>query len=119
MLKVDGDSFLVIFRNVHKAIRCSVSMQRALVAHNAGRPEEEQVLLCVGLGFGRVLRIGDTDVYGAEVNAASKLGEDTARAWEILATKAVRDAAKSIDGIAFDEIDECPPGANAAFRLTY
>jgi hypothetical protein len=30
---------------------------------------------------------GDDDVFGAEVNAASKLGEDTAKAWEILVTR--------------------------------
>ena len=77
------------------------------------------VLLCIGLGFGRVLRIGDADVFGAEVNAASKLGEDIAKAHEILVTKAVRDAATSIEDIDFEPIDECPPGAQAAFRVLY
>jgi hypothetical protein len=44
------------------------------------------VLLCIGLGYGDVLRIGDSDVFGAEVNAASKLGEDHARPYEIMVT---------------------------------
>ena len=119
LLKVEGDSFFVIFRNVQKAIRASIEMQRTTVRYNAARVPQEHVLLCVGLGFGRVLRIGDANVFGAEVNAASKLGEDIARASEILVTKAVRDAATSIDGISFEPIDDVPPGAEAAFRILY
>jgi len=119
LLKVEGDSFFVIFRNVQKAIRASIEMQRTTVRYNAARVPQEHVLLCVGLGFGRVLRIGDADVFGAEVNAASKLGEDIAKASEILVTKAVCDAAASIDGISFEPIDDVPPGAEAAFRIVY
>ncbi len=119
LLKVEGDSFLVIFRNVKKALQASVHMQRVLKTYNADKTEEEQVLLCVGLGFGRMLHIGDTDVFGAEVNAASKLGEDTAKAWEILVTAAVRDAAEAIPDIVFEEISEIPPGAGKAYRALY
>jgi len=119
LLKVEGDSFFVIFRNVPKAIRASIEMQETTMRYNAARIPQEHVLLCVGLGFGRVLRIGDADVFGAEVNAASKLGEDIAKAHEILVTKAVRDAASSLEGISFEPIDECPPGAQAAFRVLY
>jgi class 3 adenylate cyclase len=119
LLKVEGDSFFVIFRNVQKAIRAAIEMQQTTMRYNAARVPQEHVLLCVGLGFGRVLRIGDADVFGAEVNAASKLGEDIAKAHEILVTKAVRDAAESLVGISFESIDECPPGAEAAFRIVY
>ena len=119
MLKAEGDSLLIIFRNVQKAIRAAVAMQRATFTYNAKRAPEDQVLLCVGLGFGRMLRIGDTDVYGAEVNAASKLGEDIAKAAEVLATKAVRDACGDCQGVEFVEIDEVPPGADKAFRIVY
>jgi class 3 adenylate cyclase len=66
-----------------------------------------------------MLRIGDSDVYGAEVNAASKLGEDIAKAAEVLATKAVRDAAIDCQGVEFVEIEEVPPGAEKAFRIVY
>jgi class 3 adenylate cyclase len=119
LLKVEGDSFLVIFRNVHKALRSAVAMQRALVKYNADRSDEEKVLLCVGLGYGPMLRIGDLDVFGAEVNAASKLGEDVARAWEILATDAVRTEAGTVDGLAFEAIDQAPAGQARAWRVRY
>jgi class 3 adenylate cyclase len=115
LLKVEGDSLLVIFRNVAKALDCASDMQRACRDYSATRDAAEQVRLCVGLGFGRVLRIGDRDVYGAQVNAAAKLGEDIARAGDILVTEAVRGAAGA--GYAFAPIDKVPPGAQAAFRL--
>jgi class 3 adenylate cyclase len=119
LLKSEGDSLLVIFRNVQKAILASVEMQRRLRDYNRDKDDEEKVLLCVGLGFGRVLRIGDSDVFGAEVNAASKLGEDTAKAAEILVTEAVKDAATDLGEISFEPILDVPPGAGAAYRLLY
>ncbi len=118
LLKVEGDSFLVIFRNTQKALRAAIEMQRTTQRYNHGKTPEEHVLLCVGLGFGRVLRIGDADVYGAEVNAASKLGEDIASAHEILVTRAVRDAA-TLPDVEYVEIAEVPPGAEKAYRVVY
>ncbi|HXI13142.1 MAG TPA: adenylate/guanylate cyclase domain-containing protein [Thermoanaerobaculia bacterium] len=119
LLKVEGDSFLVIFRNVQKALTASIEMQRRLEAHNLDRTPEEQVLVSVGLGFGSVLRIGDSDVFGFEVNAASRLGEDVARASEILVTNAVREASDNADGVTFEAIDDEPVGADKAYRVAY
>ncbi|MBI2752514.1 MAG: adenylate/guanylate cyclase domain-containing protein [Betaproteobacteria bacterium] len=119
LLKVEGDSLMVIFRNVNEALECAVEMQRVTNRHNAARSAAEKVLLCVGIGYGEMLRIGEGDVFGAEVNAASKLGEDTAKEWEILVTGAVRDAAKLPPGCSFEPIDFVPPGAKAAFKLIY
>lgn len=119
LLKVEGDSFLVIFRNVKKALQASVAMQKSCKLYNTDKAEEEQILLCVGLGFGRVLRIGDSDVFGAEVNAASKLGEDTAKAWEILVTGSVYEHAKDCEGISFRQITDVPPGAGRAYLVAY
>jgi class 3 adenylate cyclase len=94
-------------------------MQRTLAVYNADKLEEEKVLLCVGLGFGKVLRIGDADVFGAEVNATSKLGEDIAKAWEILVTDTVKTRCAGLPGISFAQIDEVPPGAERAWRVEY
>jgi adenylate cyclase len=119
LLKVEGDSFLVIFRNAKKALQCAVNMQKTLREYNTDRTDEEKVLLCVGLGYGTMLRIGDSDVFGAEVNAASKLGEDTAKAGEILITGAVERIVHDIGGISFNEIDDVPPGAEKAYKVSY
>lgn len=119
LLKVEGDSLMVIFRNVDEALACAIEMQHITRRYNVGRAPEDKVLLCVGLGYGDVLRIAEDDVFGAEVNAASKLGEDTAKEGEILVTGAVRDAAHLPAGGSFEPIDFVPPGANAAYRVLY
>jgi class 3 adenylate cyclase len=90
LLKQMGDSFLIIFRDAKRGLQCATEMQTALKEYNKGKPDEDDVLLCVGLGYGRILKIGD-DVYGNEVNLASKLGEDVAKAGEILMTPAARE----------------------------
>ena len=119
LLKIEGDSMLIIFRTVANALQCAVDMQRAAKTYNVGKPQEEQVLQCIGLGYGPMLRIGDQDVFGREVNAASKLGEDIAKAWEILVTDSVQAAAGPLPGLQFEPIAEIPPGATSAARVIY
>ncbi|PIQ24735.1 adenylate cyclase [bacterium (Candidatus Blackallbacteria) CG13_big_fil_rev_8_21_14_2_50_49_14] len=118
LLKQEGDSLLVIFKRPQKALECALAMQHALTEYNAGLPEVEQVLLCVGLGYGPVLKIGDADVFGTEVNASSKLGEDIAKAGEILITESVR-AAVSVPDIHFEALNTVPPGAGQAWKVLY
>lgn len=119
LIKVEADSLLIIFKRASSALRCAVEMQHACQRYNAGRPPEEAVLLCVGIGFGKILRIGDSDVYGQEVNAASKLGEDTAKANEILVTAAVREAAGELPGVTYEPTDLAVPGSAVNFRVHY
>lgn len=119
LVKSEADSLLIVFRSPERALACAIAMQHASAAYNAPRVAEEKVLLCVGIGYGRILRIGDTDVYGQEVNAASKLGEDTARAGEILVTQAARDAVPTFDGVTYDPLDVAVPGSTTNFRVRY
>jgi adenylate cyclase len=119
LLKIEGDSFLVMFRNPQKGLQAAVTMQRTLAGYNADKADEEKVLLCVGLGFGKVLRIGDIDVFGHEVNSASKLGEDTAKAGEILVTGDFRDKVGAADGLSFEELPVACLASGKAFRVRY
>jgi len=119
LIKVEADSFLIIFKRPARALECGIAMQHACRTHNRGRRPEDKVLLCLGIGFGRILRIGDIDVFGKEVNAASKLGEDTAKADEILVTDAVRAAVGDAPGLRFVEIDATIPGSEKNFRVEY
>ena len=70
LLKTEGDSLIVMFRHVNDALRCALAMQQCTQKYNVTRIDEEKILLCVGIGYGEVLRIGDADIFGAEVNAA-------------------------------------------------
>jgi len=117
LLKIEGDSFLVIFRQPQKALQCSLAMQQVLAEYNQAKIEEEQLLLCVGLGFGKILRVGNTEVFGAEVNAASKLGEDTAKRGETLVTGAFQRACSDFQGVAFDKLEQTPAGTDSAFKV--
>ncbi len=117
LLKIEGDSFLVIFRKARKAIQCSLGMQEVLRKYNETKPDEEKILLCIGLGYGRMLRIGDSDVFSSEVNAASRLGEDIAKAWDILVTKAVYDECRDLPGLSFEELPKAPAGTEKAYRV--
>jgi adenylate cyclase len=119
LIKVEADSFLVIFKRAAAALSCAIAMQHACQRLNHRRQPEEQVLLCVGIGYGRILRIGDTDVYGQEVNAASKLGEDTAKSDEILVTEAARASAGDVAGVSYHDLDQPVPGSDKNWRVTY
>jgi adenylate cyclase len=116
LLKTEGDSMLIIFRNTSRAVECAIAMQHCAKKYNKDKIPEEQIMLCVGMGFGKVLRIGDTDVFGSEVNAACKLGEDLAKAGDILITGAVHEALKVAD---VEKLPTPPSGAKSAYRLIY
>ncbi len=119
LVKIEADSFLVLFRRAQSAIRCAIQMQKSCQRASERRQPEEQILLCVGIGKGPVLRIGDTDVWGAEVNAASKLGEDTAKAHEILVTQAAREAAGDMPDLQFLDLGLAVPGSAQNYRVKY
>ena len=94
-IKHEGDSLLVVFDAPHQALATARAMVEATVAVNPGRAPEDRIEVCIGLGYGTVLRIGDHEVWGAEVNAASRLGEDMAKGGDILGTDSLRKALAS------------------------
>jgi adenylate cyclase len=119
LIKQEADSFLIVFRQARNAMTCAVEMQRACQRLSSRRRPEEHILLCVGVGFGPVLRIGDRDVFGSEVNAASKLGEDLATSDQILVTDAVREAAGEIEGLIFQPVSLTVPGTDRVWSVLY
>jgi class 3 adenylate cyclase len=119
LVKVEGDSMMLLFRRASRALDCLTAMMRVCEHVNVRRKPEEQILLCAGLGYGRILRVGDDDVWGSEVNAASKLGEDRAKAGEILITEAAR-AQLAVEGrvdLPLDEIEVEVPASPHNFKL--
>ena len=119
LVKTEADSMLLLFRRADRALQCALAMQAASTRVNAGKAPEDQILLCVGLGYGRILRIGHDDVFGAEVNASSKLGEDLAKAGEILVTDAAMHACKGVAGVAFEAYEGEVPGSKTNWRARY
>lgn len=113
-IKREGDSLLVLFDTPQQALATAKAMVLATTAVNLGRAPEDRIEVCIGLGYGTVLRIDGNEVWGAEVNAASKLGEDMAKAGEVLVTDTVRQA------VADAPFVECGTlfGTRTAYRLS-
>jgi adenylate cyclase len=119
LVKIEADSFLILFKKPAQALACAIAMQKMCAGINARRSPEEQIVLCVGLGHGKLLKIGDDDVFGYEVNLASKLGEDTAKGEEILATTALREAVGEIPHVRWEEMIVEFAGADRCWRAVY
>jgi len=70
------------------------ALEAAFAAHHAVDRERlmlgpgEPYRLCIGIGYGRVLKGGTEGVFGDEMNLACKLGEDLAEGGETLLTGA-------------------------------
>ena len=119
LVKIEADSFMILFKQPARALECGIAMQRMCQTVNQRRPAEEQIVLCLGIGFGKILKIGDADVYGFEVNLASKLGEDIAKGHEILVTPAARTQIGEYSGVTFDEYNVDYVNEHLCFRVGY
>ena len=103
-LKHEGDSLLVLFDTPQLALAAAKAMVDATLAANPGRAPEDRIEVCIGLGYGTVLRIDNDEVWGAEVNAASKLGEEMAKGGEVLVTDTFRQAVSDEPFVACGEL---------------
>jgi class 3 adenylate cyclase len=93
LVKLEGDSLMLRYPSVPAACRGVDAIEALLRRFNRGRREDELVRFSYGIGWGALLDI-EHDLFGLEVNLASKLGEDLARPGEVLLTPA---AAAALD----------------------
>ena len=110
---------MLLFRTTKSAVECMIEGQKVLQNFNDRRIEEDKVHFCVGIGVGEVPRIGEHDVWGQEVNAASKLGEDTAEAGEILVTEAAYLELKENKALSFKRLGEDVAGSSENYKLSW
>lgn len=106
VLKEEADNLLVLFREVKDAASCALAMHRATSWFNRNKSPDSTIEVCVGIGFGEILKIGDEDCFGAEVNRAFKLGEDIAAAGETLLTPEAVTALGSLPGGQIHPVNE-------------
>jgi class 3 adenylate cyclase len=85
LVKVEADSLLIRFPDADTACRGVEALERLLRQLNRGRPHDERLRFSYGVGYGDLLEV-DGDLFGLEMNLASKLGEDLARPGEVLLT---------------------------------
>jgi len=104
ILKRIADSWMVLFRDPKAALRTCVELQRAIHRHNVGCSKQDQLYLGCGIGYGDVLKLGDEDMFGVEVNFSSKLGEDVAGPYEVLLTPDAVAAVGRVRGVTFRKV---------------
>jgi class 3 adenylate cyclase len=85
LIKVEADSLLMQFPDVDAACHGVDAMESLLQRLNRGRVADEQLCFSYGIGYGDMLDL-EEDLFGLEVNLASKLGEDLAKPGEALLT---------------------------------
>lgn len=87
LLKCDADNCYAFFEQPGDAIQACFDINAELFRSNQEHDVDEQIYLSVGIDYGDLLLVGDSDFYGDPVNSASKLGEDLAVKGETLVTE--------------------------------
>ena len=90
VVKSEADNLYCLFETVKGAIKASRELIQRLDTVNLLLPEERRLYAAIGIGHGRIINIDEEDMFGDEVNLASKLGEDVAERGQILLTDAAR-----------------------------
>jgi adenylate cyclase len=90
LVKFEADNVFALFPLVDQALDAAQDLINCLDAANAVLPAEMDMRGKFGIGYGEILLIEDHDLFGSEVNLASKLGENLALANEILLTEAAQ-----------------------------
>ena len=73
VFKRTGDGALVEFRSVVEAVRCAITVQKAMIARNAGLTSDQRIDFRIGIHLGDVVEESDGDLMGDGVNIAARL----------------------------------------------
>lgn len=86
VVKCEADNVLAVFPQPREAVAAAVAIRAAIAAAPADARDDAPLMAGIGIDFGRFLLVPGRDAFGDAVNVAHKLGEDLARAGEILVT---------------------------------
>ena len=87
VVKFEADNCFAMFEGVLPAIQTAIAINRALQTLNSHTGEPFDIRVGIGIDYGEVLLVSESDYFGLTVNRASKLGEDLAGAGDILITE--------------------------------
>jgi class 3 adenylate cyclase len=91
VVKFEADNCFAMFDQPLDAVHAAIAINHAFEEINRGTDDRFDIRISSGIDYGKVLLIGGPDYFGATVNCASKMGEDTASPGEILISKAAFD----------------------------
>ena len=86
LLKCETDNCYAFFAEVDHAIAAAVDINQELDQISKSNTGLGKIEISIGIDYGPLLLIGETEYYGDPVNTASKLGEDIGGECEILVT---------------------------------
>ena len=88
LVRAFADDLTALFDDPHDALDSALEVHRRIAEFNRSeQASANPAECCIGIGYGDVYAIGPNLAMGDEMNRASKLGEDTARAQETLLTE--------------------------------
>lgn len=90
LVKAEADNLYCLFETVEAAVDAAREIIRRLETVNVLLPAGRRLYASIGIGYGDVLAPAEEDLFGDEVNLASKLGEDVAGEGVVLLTEAAR-----------------------------
>jgi len=95
VVKGEADNLFCLFEDVADAVAAAREVVERLDAANFVLPEDRRLYASIGIGWGAILNVDNDDIFGDEVNLASKLGEDVAERGMIVLTEAARARARA------------------------
>jgi len=103
LIRCFADDIVALFTEPGAAVDAALEIHRRIRLFNqSDLASENPTQCCAGIGFGQVFKIGPNLAQGDEMNRASKLGEDVARANETLLTDRAYAAIKDRDDLSFE-----------------
>ena len=107
LIRCFADDIVALFHEPNAAIDAAFEIHERIRVFNASPLAcENPTSCCVGIGFGRLFAIGPNLAQGDEMNQASKLGEDIARANETLVTERAYAEMADRNDIQFERQDQ-------------
>ena len=102
VLRADPESLVVLFQSSMDAVMAARAVNRAFEDHNAETPDENKLAICLGIGFGKMIRAGD-HIYGDQINQAYRIGEDVSGHCEVHLTPEAYEGVKHLGSLEFTE----------------
>ncbi len=105
LIRCFADDLVALFETPGDALDAAFEIHRRIDDFSqSALASEHPTRCCVGIGYGDVFAIGPNLAQGDEMNRASKLGEDIARASETLLTERSHEALKSRVDVQFEKV---------------
>jgi adenylate cyclase len=102
VFKSTGDGVLAEFGSAVNAVQCAVDIQERLAAANSTLPDENPIVLRIGVNLGDVMVEGN-DLFGDGVNIAARL-EGLAEPGRILISGTAYDHVRNKVKVAFEDL---------------